>query len=405
MFDYCAVPIEPNEKKILLIILDGLGGLPRNGKTELETAWMPNLQKLSMSSSLGLLLPIAPGVTPGSGAAHLAIFGYDPAKYRVGRGVIEALGSGLNPGAGDLCCRANFATVDPTGVIVDRRAKEAGERMSDSECQKLCAELQKSIPKIDDVSVTIKAGKGHRFVVIFSGPDLKDGLTDSDPGKEAKKPLPVQPLGPEAEKSAEIVNRFIELSAGVLRERTRANFVLLRGISLLPDLPPFPERYKIRAACIAAYPMYKGLARLLGMEVLECGDSWESELATLTRYRDSFDFFYLHFKEFDQAGEDGNFEYKVELLERFDEMVVPQVIEMGFDVLCITGDHSTPAVLGGHSWHPVPVLLNAVTARSFPIKEEFSEKACTYGSLGVIYGLELMPLLLAHALRYGKFGA
>ncbi len=405
MFDYRAVPIEPNDKKILLIIIDGLGGLQRNGKTELQTAWMPNMQKLAMNSSLGLLVPIAPSVTPGSGAAHLAIFGYDPTRYEVGRGVIEVLGSGLTPAPGDLCCRANFATVDSTGVVVDRRAKKDGERMADEECRALCAELQRAIPRIDDVVVTIKPGKGHRFVVVFSGPGLREGLTDSDPGKEGKRPLAVKSLNPEAGRAADIVNRFIELSAGLLKRRERANFVLLRGAGLPPDLPSFSERYKLRAACIAAYPMYKGLARLLGMEVLECGETWEGELKALAQYRNDFDFFYLHFKEFDQAGEDGNFEYKVELLERFDEMVIPQVVKMGFDVLCITGDHSTPAVLRGHSWHPVPILLNAASARSFPIKEEFSERSCTYGSLGVIYGLELMPLLLAHAFRYGKFGA
>lgn len=405
MFEYGEVPIEPNNKKILLVILDGLGGLPKHDKTELEAAWVSNLDRLAVSASLGLLVPIARGVTPGSGAAHLALFGYDPRQYQVGRGVLEALGSGLVPGPTDLCCRANFATVDENGMITDRRAKKNGERMTDDEGAELCKLLQESIPRIDDVTVTIKAGKGHRFVVMFSGSGLNSGLSDSDPGKDERKPLAVKPLVPEAEKSASVANRFIEMSAAVLKGRTRANWVLLRGLSLPPKLPSFPERYKLRAAAVASYPMYKGLARLLGMKVLNCGDTWDDEVATVAAHRDEFDFFYLHFKEFDQAGEDGDFEKKVELLERFDEQIVPRIVELNFDVLCITGDHSTPAVLGSHSWHAVPIMLYSRYCRIHSWVEEFGERACMRGSLGVVYGLELMPILLAHALRYGKFGA
>lgn len=405
MFDYGKVPIEPNNKKILLVLLDGLGGLPKQDKTELEAAWVPNLDRLAVTASLGLLVPIARGVTPGSGAAHLAIFGYNPQQYQVGRGVLEALGSGLTPNPTDLCCRANFATIDKNGVITDRRAKKAGERMSDAEGAELCALLQDAIPKIDDVRVTIKAGKGHRFVVVFSGPDLKDGLSDSDPGKDGKSPLAIKPLVPDAAKAALIANRFIEMCGAVLKSREQANWVLLRGLSLPPNLPPFPERYKLRAAAVAAYPMYKGLARLLGMEVLECGGTWEEEVAAVAEHRDEFDFFYLHFKEFDQAGEDGDFEKKVELLERFDEQIVPRIVELNFDVLCITGDHSTPAILGAHSWHAVPIMLYSRYCRIHSLVEEFGERACMRGSLGVVFGRELMPLLLAHAQRYGKFGA
>lgn len=405
MFDYSKVPIEPNNKKILLVVLDGLGGLPKHEKTELEAAWVPNLDRLVVSASIGLLVPIARGVTPGSGAAHLAILGYDPIRYQVGRGVLEALGIGFTPSPTDLCCRANFATIDKGGVITDRRAKNFGQRMSDAEGAELCALLQEAISKIDDVQVSIRAGKGHRFVVIFSGPGLHDALSDSDPGKEDKPPLSVKPLVPEAEKAALVANRFIEMSGAVLKNRDRANWVLLRGFSLPPNLPPFPEKYKLRAAAVAAYPMYKGLARLLGMEVLNCGETWDDEVTTVAKHRDEFDFFYLHFKEFDQAGEDGDFEKKVELLERFDEQIVPRIVELNFDVLCITGDHSTPAVLRGHSWHAVPIMLYSKYCRIHSLVEEFGERACMRGSLGVVYGLELMPLLLAHAQRYGKFGA
>ncbi|MGQ9708341.1 MAG: 2,3-bisphosphoglycerate-independent phosphoglycerate mutase [bacterium] len=405
MFDYNQLKIEPNKQKILLVILDGLGGLPKNGKTELETAFMPNLQRIVKGSSLGMMVPIARGITPGSAAAHLAVLGYDPLQYQVGRGVLEVLGSGLNPAAGDLCARANFATVDNDGLIVDRRAKLGRKRMETEECEELCTMLQRAITKIDDIRVTIRPGRGHRFAVVFSGPGLKDGLSDSDPGKEGKSPLPVKPLISGAEKAAGIVNRFIELCAAQLSTRTRANWVLLRGMSLPPELPPFPERFQLRAACVASYPMYKGLGRLLGMEVLDCDERWEGEVAAVERELERFEFFLLHFKEFDQAGEDGDFDRKVKLFEQFDERIVPMILALKFDVLCITGDHSTPAVMCSHSWHPVPVLIRSGNLRSHGFEDGFSERVCQRGGLGYIYGLELMPLLLAHSLKLGKFGA
>ncbi|MEO0050454.1 MAG: 2,3-bisphosphoglycerate-independent phosphoglycerate mutase [candidate division WOR-3 bacterium] len=405
MFDYERLTVEPNRQKILLVILDGLGGLPKKDKTELETAWVPNLTQLARSSGLGMLVPIAPGVTPGSGAAHLAIFGYDPLRYQVGRGILEALGIGVVPRPGDLCARGNFATVDKEGVVVDRRAKVGERRMKTEECVELCARLQERIGQIDDVKVLVRAGREHRFVVIFSGEGLKEGLSDSDPGREGKKPLPVKPLVPEAERAARVVNEFIERCAEELKKRSRANWVLLRGVSLLPELPPFPERYGLRAACVAAYPMYKGLARLLGMEVLENDGTWEGEIGAVESKKDKFDFFFVHFKEFDQAGEDGDFDRKVELLEQFDERIVPRITALNFDVLCITGDHSTPAVMRSHSWHPVPLLIHSRYCRPQGFDEDFGERACRRGTLGFVSGMELMPLLLAHALRLKKFGA
>ncbi len=405
MFDYTRLTIEPNSQKILLVILDGLGGLPKKDKTELEAAWMPNMDKLVKSSSLGMLVPIGHGVIPGSGAAHLAILGYDPVKYEVGRGVLEALGSGIVPGREDLCARANFATVDKDGLIVDRRAKVGEKRMKAEECAELCARLQERIGEIEDVKVMVKPGREHRFVVVFSGHGLKQGLSDSDPGKEGRKPLAVKALVFEAEKAARVVNEFVERCGQELKNRSRANYVLLRGISLRPELPAFSERYRLSSACVAAYPMYQGLARLLGMEVLECEQNWEAEVAAVERERDLFDFFLLHFKEFDQAGEDGNFDRKVELLEQFDERIVPRIMAMKFDVLCITGDHSTPAVMRSHSWHPVPLLLHSRYCRRHGFDDDFGERACRRGSLGFVFGLELMPLLLAHAQKLGKFGA
>ncbi|MEO0020011.1 MAG: phosphoglycerate mutase, partial [candidate division WOR-3 bacterium] len=322
-----------------------------------------------------------------------------------GRGILEAVGIGVVPRPGDVCARGNFATVDKEGVVVDRRAKVGERRMKTEECVELCARLQERIGQIDDVKVLVRAGREHRFVVIFSGEGLKEGLSDSDPGREGKKPLPVKPLVPEAERAARVVNEFIERCAEELKKRSRANWVLLRGVSLLPELPPFPERYGLRAACVAAYPMYKGLARLLGMEVLENDGTWEGEIGAVESKKDKFDFFFVHFKEFDQAGEDGDFDRKVELLEQFDERIVPRITALNFDVLCITGDHSTPAVMRSHSWHPVPLLIHSRYCRPQGFDEDFGERACRRGTLGFVSGMELMPLLLAHALRLKKFGA
>ncbi|MEO0080228.1 MAG: 2,3-bisphosphoglycerate-independent phosphoglycerate mutase [candidate division WOR-3 bacterium] len=396
---------QPNDKKILLVVLDGLGGIPRNGKTELETAWKPNLDRLAAKSGIGLLLPVAPGVTPGSGPAHLALFGYNPIEYRVGRGVLEAMGVGLDVGENDLCARANFATIGPDGIIVDRRAKENGERMKTELCVQLCENLQHEIRLIEDVEVLIRPGKEHRFAVVFRGPGLAPGLSDSDPGDEGLPPKTVKEQVPAAAKSSRIANIFIERCAAILGKRKQANFVLLRGLALPPKIPSMQERYKLNPACIATYPMYRGLARLVGMTVLDTGDSWESELETLCQHYSRFDFFFLHIKELDRAGEDGDFDRKVELIEEFDEEIVPQLVNLNFDVLAITGDHSTPALLRAHSWHSVPFLLYSPYVRPQVQVEEFGERACVRGNIGYLSACDLMPLLLAHALKLRKFGA
>ncbi len=387
--------------RILLVVLDGLGGLPQEDKTELEAAAIPNLDRLAKQSTLGLLVPVEPGVTPGSGPAHLALFGYDPVKYQVGRGVLEALGVGLDVRRGDLCCRANFAYVGPDGKIKDRRAG----RISTESSAKLCARLADQVGKIEGVEVIVKPGKEHRFAVVFRGEGLADGLTDSDPGHDGLPPVDVRPLKPEADKSARIVNAFVAKCAEVLASEPLANWVLLRGLASIPAIPTFLERYRLNAACVAVYPMYRGLARLVGMEVLDSRGTWDDEVAVLSRHAQDYDFYYLHFKETDMAGEDGDFDAKVELLERFDEEIVPRLVSIGFDVLCITGDHSTPAVLKGHSWHPVPVLIWSKYARPQILSGGFSERACNQGSLGRLRSRELMTVLLAHSLRLAKYGA
>jgi 2,3-bisphosphoglycerate-independent phosphoglycerate mutase len=390
-----------SEQKILLVVIDGLGGLPMKDKTELESASIPHLNKLAGRAGLGLLTPVDVGVTPGSGPSHLALFGYDPVKYDVGRGVLEALGIGFHPEPFDLCARANYATTGPKGTLVDRRAG----RLATERCTGLCELLQKEVKTIDDVQVVVRPGIGHRFVVVFQGPGLGDGLTDSDPQHNGLKPLPVEATGSGGAKSARVANRFIERAAELLAGQKDANFVLLRGLGLPPTIPSMRERFKLTPACVAAYPMYRGLAKLVGMDILETGSTWESELNTLRKHWGAYDFFFIHFKETDKAGEDGNFEAKQELIEHFDEEILPLLQALKPDVLCITGDHATPAVMGAHSWHEVPMLLDSVYVRPTDSREEFGERSCVRGTFGRLNSVKLMNLLLAHSLKLRKFGA
>lgn len=391
----------PGDKRILLVVLDGIGGVPKQNKTELEAAWIPNLDRLAARSSLGLTVPIAPGVTPGSGPAHLALFGYDPVSNDIGRGVLEALGIGLDPGPGDICGRGNFATLDSEGKVTDRRAG----RIDTETCARLAGRLQEQVGRIDDVDVVVRPGREHRFVVVFRGPGLLDGLTDSDPQHGGVPPNEVAALRPEAEKAARVVNEFADRAREALKDEERANGVLLRGLASPPRIGSMKERYGLKAACVAVYPMYRGLARLVGMDVLDAGQTWESEINAVRENRDRYDFIYLHFKDFDKAGEDGDFNRKVELIERFDEEVVPRLGELKYDVLCIAGDHSTPAVLGGHSWHSVPFLLHSPWVRPQVSIEEFGERACARGNLGMFEARHALTLMLAHAGRLKKFGA
>jgi len=383
-------------------VLDGLSGLPRKGRTELESAAIPHLNKLSTKAGLGLLVPVDVGITPGSGPAHLALFGYDPIRYIVGRGVLEALGVGLQPGPSDLCARANFASLAADGTIKDRRAGRIPTKL----CGELCQRLQTAIPTIDDVKVQVTPGIGHRFVVVFNGPGLGDGLSESDPQHDGLKPLTITSSARAAVKSARVANRFIELAAETLKDRDRANFVLLRGLALPPSIPSMRDRFKLTPACVAAYPMYRGLAKLVGMDVLETGSTWESEVKALRQHwGDGHDFFFLHLKETDKSGEDRDFDAKQEWIERFDEEILPQLLALKPDVFCVTGDHSTPAEMGAHSWHEVPVLIDSPYVRAPDRRDEFGERACARGTIGRIESVKLMNLLLAHSLKLKKFGA
>ena len=386
-----------NSGKLLLLLLDGLGGVPFDGKTELEKARTPNLDSLAEKSVLGLTDPVASGITPGSGPAHLALFGYDPIKYEIGRGILEALGVGLDVTHKDIAVRGNFSTVDDRGLVVDRRAG----RISTEENKRICSILQKNINKIEDVDVIINPGKEHRFVVLFRGDELYPDVLETDPQKVGSLPIECRAVNNKSEKTARIVREFIK-SAKVLL-KTPANMVLLRGFAKYPTMPTMKERFKLSPACIATYPMYKGLARLVGMDILECGQTIRDELDTLKKNWNNFDFFYLHIKKIDSLGEDGDFDGKVRIIEEVDS-IMPEVLSLEPDVIVITGDHSTPAILKSHSWHPNPLLLYSDFVISDGSKT-FTERNCAKGGLGRFPSLDVMSLMLANGLKLKKYGA
>jgi len=391
--------VRETPSKIVLLLIDGLGGIPHpaSGKTELESARKPNLDALAGKSTLGLLQPVGPGITPGSAPGHFGLFGYDPLKYDVGRGVLEALGIDFEPLPGDVAARGNFCTLDERGNIRDRRAG----RLSNEECARLCQKL--STIALEGVQLFVQPVKEHRFVVVFRGSGLQSELSDSDPQKEGLAPVEVKPLAPGARATARLANRFIAEARALLRGEKTANMVLLRGFSRVPSLPSMSELFRLRPAAIASYPMYRGLAMLVGMTVLPTGPGLAYSLDTLAQNWARHDFFFVHVKEADAAGEDGDFDGKVRVIEEVDGQL-PRVLDLKPDVLVVTGDHSTPALLKGHSWHPVPFLLYSSTCRPDGIAE-FGERACGRGALGVIPSLHVLPLALAHAGKLVKYGA
>jgi len=389
-----------NGTKIILLVMDGLGGLPMEpgGPTELEAAHTPNMDALTARASLGLSTVVAPGFSPGSGPGHLALFGYDPLKYDIGRGVLEALGIGFNLQPTDVAIRCNFCTVDEAGRITDRRAgripTEEGARR---------VELLRQIA-IPGVEIFVEPVKEYRFAVILRGEGLSGDIDDTDPQRTGVPPLPVMARTPQAEKTADILRRFVSEGNRLLAAHPPANSFTMRGAAMDPGLPPFPEIYKLRAAAVAVYPMYKGVARLVGMDVLEHNAQTPAEqFAVVEEYWDDYDFFFVHIKKTDSYGEDGNFAAKAGVIEAVDA-ALPSLLALKPDVLLITGDHSTPAKVRRHSWHPVPVLLAAETVRRDPATA-FGETACLTGSLGPLRHVDLMPLALAHAMRLGKYGA
>lgn len=389
------------DTKLVLLVMDGLGGLPHpeTGKTELETARTPNLDRLAKISSIGLHTPVATGITPGSGPGHLGLFGYDPVQNEVGRGVLSALGVGIELKPADVACRVNFATLE-NGVITDRRAG----RIPTEEGARLCKKLE-SI-RIPGVEIIIRPEMQYRAVIVFRGEDLGAELSDTDPQKTGLAPLPVRATSedPASQRTAGLFNEFVRQANQVLAEERPANTILLRGFDKLPQLPTFQEKYGLGSAVIAVYPMYRGLARLVGMQVLDAGHSIEEEFEVLKQNWDKYDFFFVHVKPTDSAGEDGAFEKKSQVIEEVDALI-PRVEALKPDVLVVTGDHSTPALLKAHSWHPVPILLASRYARRNMWVEKFGESECARGALGFIKSTDILPLMLAHGLRLQKFGA
>src|SRR3984957_4659505 len=390
--------------KLALIVLDGLGDLAtkeQNYLTPLEAAATPNLDKIARDSAQGRMIPAAPGITPGSGPGHLGLFGYDPLEFQVGRGVIEALGLGLELKPGDVCARANFATLNTKGIVTDRRAG----RIPTETCEKLVALLSAKIKKIGDTEILIKAGKEHRFVVVFRGPGLEGPLTDADPNREGFVVPTVHPrdeANAEQKKMAGLIAEFYKAALPILAGEKPANGFLMRGIAHQPHIPLFEERYKLKPACLAVYPMYKGLAQLVGMKKIEAQTIQQQFEFYLKEY-DNFDFFFIHYKYTDKAGEDGDFVAKMKAIEYFDA-ALPILLRKKPDVLVITGAHSTPVSVKGHSWHPQPVLLHSAYSGSDKL-ERFTETGANSGSLGVFESKFLIRLMQANAKLFDKFGA
>jgi 2,3-bisphosphoglycerate-independent phosphoglycerate mutase len=385
--------------KIVMLVIDGLGGLPdpKTARTELETARIPNLDALAAGAICGLADPVAPGITPGSGPGHLALFGYDPITCNIGRGVLEAVGIDVTLQPGDVASRGNFCTIDEKGIITDRRAG----RISTGKCAELCKLLDGM--SFDGIKIMVYPVREHRFVVVFRGDGLGADITESDPSRTGVSPLNITSLNPEAAKMARTANKFIIQAKAILSSQHPANMLLLRGFAKKPNFPTIQDIYKLNPLAIAVYPMYRGLARLVGMQVANTGTTLEDEFNTLQQNYDKYDFFFLHVKWTDSSGEDGDFARKVSVLEEIDA-ALPALTGLKPDVLVVTGDHSTPAILRGHSWHPVPVIISANYCRTDSVTR-FSETACLTGGLGRIPSTQIMPLAMANAQKLTKFGA
>jgi 2,3-bisphosphoglycerate-independent phosphoglycerate mutase len=387
--------------KIVLLVMDGLGGLPMTpgGKTELETANTPNMDALAEKSVLGLQQPLLPGMTPGSGPAHIGLFGYDPIKYSIGRGVLSALGVDFDLKPDDVAARGNFCSVDSNDIITDRRAG----RISTEIGAELCKLLSEKI-NIPGVEVILTPEKEYRFVFVLRGKGLNGEVSDTDPQSVGKRALVPEPMVPDANSTAQLIQNFVSQAAEILKDQHPANSLVLRGFSQLPKWPKFGEVFGLKPLAIAMYPMYRGVAKLVGMNVMPPAHSMDEEIDMLEANWQDHDFFFVHIKKTDSAGEDGNFDLKVNVIEQVDALI-PRILALKPDVLIITGDHSTPALMRSHSWHPVPTMIYAELCRPDGINE-YGERACLQGSLGPHFpSYEIMPLALAHASRMEKFGA
>ena len=390
---------EPNGSKIVLLVADGLGGLALEpgGNTELETARTPNLDAAARDGVTGLSTPVLPGITPGSGPGHLGLFGYDPLEYRIGRGILEALGINFAVGAKDVAIRGNFCTLAADGKISDRRAG----RPTTERCVAMVEKLRTI--RVPGCELFVEPVKEHRFVLVVRADDLGDAVNDTDPQGVGGEPLLARGRDAAGTRTANFINAFVAQAKQVLANDAPTNGVTLRGFARYPSIATMRDVYGLRSAALAVYPMYKGLARLVGMDVLDAGQSLGDQVNTLRNVWNDYDFFFLHYKYTDSTGEDGNFPAKVQMIEQLDA-VIPDILKLKPDVFIVTGDHSTPSKMKSHSWHPVPTLLVADTCRPDEVTE-YSEKACLRGGLGQFQAMHLMLLAMAHAGRLGKYGA
>jgi len=395
--------LQDNGSKILLFVWDGVGGITSgpNGETELQAARTPNADRLVTGGICGLLESVYPGVTPGSGPGHLGLFGYDPIEYEIGRGALEATGVGFDLEHSDVAARLNFCTLDAGGNITDRRAG----RISTDKSAKVVEKLAAQIKEVDGVEVLWSPVKEHRALLVLRGEGLSDGVEDTDPQQTGVPPLEVRTTddSEETARTAKVVREVLSRAFEVLADEERANGILARGFAKKPNWPSMAERFGLKAAVVAGTPMYRGVAKLVGMEVLDAWNDVEKDVASLAAHWDEYDFFFLHYKHTDKAGEDGDFEAKVKAIEEADG-ALPALEKLRPDVLIVTADHSTPSAMKSHSWHPVPVLLSARTVRRDAV-DRFDEIACAGGGLGLRPSTHLMPLALAHAGRLAKFGA
>lgn len=390
---------EPAKTKIVLLVADGLGGLPleKGGRTELETAQTPNLDACARDGETGLSLPVLPGITPGSGPGHLGLFGYDPLEYQIGRGILEALGINFAVGSKDVAIRGNFCTLGADGKITDRRAGRPNNDQNKAAVEKL-----RTI-KIPGVELFVEPVKEHRFVLVIRGEGLGDKVNDTDPQQVGVAPLKAEGADDASKRTAEVVNKFVTEATKVLADQGAISGVTLRGFATYPKIATFADVYGLKAAAIAVYPMYKGLARLVGMDILDPGQTLQGQVDTLAKVWNDYDFFFLHYKYTDSTGEDGNFPAKVQMIEKLDA-VVPGILKLKPDVFIVTGDHSTPSKMKSHSWHPVPTLILSDLCRPDEVTE-FGERTCLRGGLGQFPAKHLMLLAMAHAGRFGKYGA
>jgi 2,3-bisphosphoglycerate-independent phosphoglycerate mutase len=403
-FDLLRTLAQPAQTKIVLLVMDGLGGLPRaeDDRTELEAAHTPHMDRLAREGCLGQHYPVGIGITSGSGPGHLGLFGYDPLKYEIGRGVLEAVGIGFHVTPRDVCARGNFCTLDDQGRIIDRRAG----RISTEECARLVHKLNNAHIKLDaDVEVFVEPVQDYRFVVVMRGDGLAGQIEDTDPQRVGAQPLPARARDAASEHTAALFNRWIAQALEVIRDEHPANGLTLRGFAKEPGLPKFQDVYGLRAAAIAVYPMYRGVAALVGMARIDHqARTVQEQFEVAARIWTDYDFFFIHVKYTDSRGEDGNFAAKQAVIEEVDA-ALPALLALKPDVLIITGDHSTPSQLRSHSWHPVPLLLWAPATARRDGSTHFGERACARGGLGTFHARDIMPLALAHAQRLQKFGA